>query len=380
MKDPIVPELMQDGTSPSMISFAMGTPALSSFPTNAYRTAVDEVLRYQASAAIGVGATAGLMPLRETIAARMKLAPQNVLILSGAQQGLDLIARCLIDAGDAVIVDEPCFPGAIQALQAAGAVIHGWSVERWDIETLESLIIRYKPKMLYTNPTLQNPTGHSMSLDKRRDLLALAARYRLPIIEDDIHSNLFLDAAPPPTIVSLDKEDIVVYLNSFSKCLGPGIRIGWLVSSPFVVRQLSLIKMRANLFTEGLGQLAMLRLIKNGEFDRHLERLRLEHRLRASAAVQTMKQQFSPRMLSWTRPKGGLYIWCRLHNRMTTALVQKHAQIMNVSFAPGHLYFPEGNHDDYFRLCFAALPAEKIVTGITRLAAAVKRAYEEPAT
>ena len=174
-------------------------------------------------------------------------------MLAGAQQGLDLLARCLIDPGDAVIVDRPGYLGAIQSFNAAGAKLIGWDVARADMDELEDVLVRYRPKLIYTNPTFQNPTGVTMPIRARRELLRLAERYRVPIVEDATYRELYFNEAPPPSLRELDAQNIVIYLNSFSKVLAPGLRLGWLSAAPSIVEQIAIIKQRLDPHTQNLG-------------------------------------------------------------------------------------------------------------------------------
>ncbi|MCA1555776.1 MAG: PLP-dependent aminotransferase family protein, partial [Acidobacteria bacterium] len=180
--DPALRNLHLDTLNSRLISFAAGIPAIECFPLKEYRRIMEGVLKDQSDAVLGLGPTEGQAPLRQAIAARTETRAERVLILSGSQQGLDLIARCLLDAGDTVVLDRPGYVGAIQTFRAAGAKLVGWDTMRGDLDELEDLILRYRPKFLYTNPTFQNPTGKVFTLRERRELLRLAVRYRIPII------------------------------------------------------------------------------------------------------------------------------------------------------------------------------------------------------
>ncbi len=214
--------------------------------------------------------------------------------MAGAQEGIDLLARCLIEPGDRVIIDRPTFPGAIQALQAAGARLVEWDTAEWSIEVLERLLIAYRPKFIFTMPTYHNPTARTMDEEQRAKLLRLAARYQVPIVEDDVYSRTRLSGIGARlSLYRMDKHNVVIYLSTFSKVLAPGLRLGWIAAPPHMVKQLSLIKMRANLFTEGLLQLTLAELLENGTFDEHLLRLRATHTALQRIAVKALRQNFS---------------------------------------------------------------------------------------
>jgi DNA-binding transcriptional MocR family regulator len=371
MAEPISDELMQ--TKSPAISFSVGSPALSCFPLRDYVQAITQAMQRDALRAVGIGPTVGLDPLRESIASRVGTQANRVMVLTGAQQGLDLISRCLINSGDAVIVDEPCYPGAIQAFGAAGANMVGWGVPGWDPDELEGLILKHKPKLIYTNPTFQNPTGANMPMEQRLAVLALAGRYRIPIVEDDIHRELFLNTAPPPSLSSLDEHNVVIHINTFSKCFAPGIRIGWLLAAPYVIKQLTLIKMRDCLFSEGLGQLALRCLLQNGKFDQHLQGLRQEHHKRMLCMAEALEKYVAADLLQWRRPSGGLYFWCRLAPGISSRDLQECAQDKGVQICTGEGFYTRGQVDDHVRLCFSSPERDEIPTGIRRLGRAIDR-------
>ena len=221
-----VRDLVRAAADPNLISVAAGVPALDCFPTDAFQRAMNHVLATQGDAAWRHGPTEGLPPFRAALAHRFGGEPEHILVLAGAQQGLDLLARCLIDPGDAVVIDRPGYLGAIQTFRNAGARLVGWDVTRADTDELEELLLRYRPKLIYTNPTHQNPTGVTLPIRTRRELLELAARYRVPIVEDDTYRDLALTGPPPPpSLFTLDEaHTVVIRINSFSKMLAPGLR------------------------------------------------------------------------------------------------------------------------------------------------------------
>ncbi len=269
--DPTVRDLVAHAADPAITSFAAGTPALEYFPIDAFRHAVDSILSRDAATALRLGATEGQPRFRAAIAERFGGLPDNILVLAGAQQGLDLLARCLIDPGDTVIVDRPGYLGALGSFRCAGARLVGWDIQRADLDELEELMLRYRPKLMYLNPTHQNPTGTTLPIRARRELLEFAERYRVPIIEDDTYRELTLSTPPPPSLYELDElNTVVIHLNSFAKMLAPGLRLGWITAVPAIVEQLALIKQRVDPHTQNLSQLAVAELIENGAFDRHV--------------------------------------------------------------------------------------------------------------
>jgi len=368
---------------PALVSFAAGQPALECFPLDAFRKALDGVLTRDPRAALGLGPTEGQPRFRAAIAERFGGAPENILVLAGAQQGLDLLARCLVDPGDAVLVDRPGYLGAISSFRCAGARLVGWDIQRADIDELEDLMLRYRPKLMYLTPTHHNPTGLTLPIRTRRELLELAERYRVPIIEDDTYRELTLSTPPPPSLHELDEmHTVVIHLNSFAKMLAPGLRLGWISAVPAIVEQLALIKQRADPHTQNLSQLAVADLIETGVFDRHVATLRGEHRRRRDAMVKALRQHCSSVQLRFAVPEGGLYLWCRLPVDVRATAVRQETMRDGVVFVPGEPFYVDRGGTHELRLCYTAQPAERAAQAARSLARSIsevqRRGADEP--
>jgi DNA-binding transcriptional MocR family regulator len=369
--DTTLRETMRHSSDARLLSLAAGEPAIDCFPTAAFRKAIDRVLTHDAHAAWRHGPTEGQPALREAIAERFGVPFETVLVISGAQQGLDLLARCLIDPGDSVIVDRPGYLGAIQSFHAAGAKLIGWDIAKADIDELEDLLVRYRPKLIYTNPTFENPTGITMPVRTRRELLRLAERYRVPIVEDATYRELYFRDPPPPSLRDLDAPDIVIYLNSFSKVLAPGLRLGWLSAAPSIVDQMAIIKQRLDPHTQNLVQFAMATLIQDGSFDAHLGTLRTEHARRCTAMLASIQRHFPPGALQFARPQGGLFLWCRVAAHISTRSLLDRALAGGVAFVPGHAFYPDPAGDSELRICFSSVLPSAMDDAIRRLAKAL---------
>src|SRR5262245_50731506 len=330
--DSTLRDAIRHSSDARMLSLAAGEPAIDCFPTAAFQQAIDQVLRHNARATWRHGPTEGQPALREAIAERYGVPAESVLILAGAQQGLDLLARCLVDPGDALIIDRPGYLGAIQSFRAAGAKLIGWDVMRADIDELEDLLVRYRPKLIYTNPTFHNPTGLTMPIRTMRELLKLAERYRVPIVEDATYRELYFNEPPPPSLRELDAQNLVIHLNSFSKVLAPGLRLGWLSAAPSIVDQIAIIKQRLDPHTQNLVQFAMARLLADRSFDGHLKTLRAEHARRAGLMVAAIQRHVAPGALRFSRPQGGLYLWCRLTSGVSSRALLDRAIAAGVAF------------------------------------------------
>ncbi|MBA2260773.1 MAG: PLP-dependent aminotransferase family protein, partial [Acidobacteria bacterium] len=339
--DSTMRDALRHATDSRILSLAAGEPAIDCFPTEAFQRAVDHVLTRDAQSAWRHGPTEGQPVLRKAIAERFRVPVESVLILAGAQQGLDLLARCLIDPGDAVIIDRPGYLGAIQSFHAAGAKLIGWDVLRGDIDELEDALVRYRPKLIYTNPTFQNPTGITMPIRTRRELLKLAERYRVPIVEDGTYRELSFGDTPPASLQEIDTQNLVIHLNSFSKVLAPGLRLGWLSATPSIVDQIALIKQRLDPHTQNLVQFALTRLLADGSFDAHLKRLRSEHARRCGLMLAAMQKHIPAGSIRVVRPQGGLYLWCRLSGGASSRVLLEHAVANGVAFVPGHAFYAD---------------------------------------
>jgi DNA-binding transcriptional MocR family regulator len=369
--DPTLRDTLRHSSNARLLSLAAGEPAIDCFPTAAFQRAIDEVLRRDARSAWRHGPTEGQPALRQAIADRFDVPPDSVLVLSGAQQGLDLLARCLVDPGDAVIVDRPGYLGAIQSFRAAGARLIGWDVARADVDELEDLLVRYRPKLIYTNPSFQNPTGLTMPIRARRELLRLAERYRTPIVEDATYGELYFRDPPPPSLRELDRQNLVIHLNSFSKVMAPGLRLGWLSAAPSIVDQMALLKQRLDPHTQNLVQFAIARLLRDGSFDTHLAALRAEHARRAAQMVAAIQRHVAPGALRFARPVGGLYLWCRLAPGSSAAALLDRALGEGVAFVAGPAFYPDPAGEAELRLCFSSVVPDTIDEAVRRLAAAL---------
>ena len=369
--------LARHGSDRAVISLATGAGALDLFPMDAFRRLADRVLSRGAHAALGLGPTEGQPKLRRAIASRIGVTTEQVLIVNGAQQGLDLIARCLLDPGDTVIMDRPGYVGAIQVFRSAGANIVGWDIERADPEELEDLLLRYRPKLLYTNPTFHNPTGRTLDLHERRDLLDLAVRYRLPVIEDDLYRETWFSTRPPPPLRQLDQHQLVIQISTVSKTMAGGMRLGWLVAAESIIDQLALAKQRVDVASPSLEQLLVAEFLAERGYDDHLATLRVAHRQRHDALIAAIHRHLPPGTLNFAPVDGGLYLWCSVGYNIDTRDLLDPATLAGVVFVPGDVFYPtrcdsSGRHE--LRLCFSAVPPAMIDEGIRRLAPAIDAA------
>jgi DNA-binding transcriptional MocR family regulator len=366
--DSTLRDLVRNSSDSRLLSLAAGEPALDRFPNEAFLEATTHVLTTDPAAAWGHGPTEGQAALRNAVADRYNVPRDSVLILSGAQQGLDLLARCLIDPGDAVIMDRPGYLGAIQSFRAAGAKLIGWDIVRGDSDELEDLLVRYRPKLIYTNPTFHNPTGVTLPIRARREVLSLAQRYRVPIVEDATYRDLYFTDPPPPSLRELDDHNLVIYLNSFSKVMAPGLRLGWISAAPSIVDQIAIIKQRLDPHTPNLAQFAVARLMRQGAFDAHLRTIRAEHARRCTQMMAALQRLMPPGSIRVARPAGGLYLWCRLARGLSATTLHDRALSAGVTFVPGPAFYPDPAGDSELRLCFTSILPSSMEEAVKRLA------------
>ncbi len=351
----------------SEISFGAGAPAPEAFPVDAYAAATQHILTTGAKEAFTFLPTEGHPRLREMIAEREGVRPEEVLVVAGTQQALDLIARCLLCPQDAVVMDWPGFLGAIQTFRLAGAVLAGWDIVTADLDELEDLFLKRRPKLLYLNPSFQNPTGRTLPLEVRRGVVELARTYRVPVVEDEVYRDLYFDAPPPPSLLSLEGSGLVLHLRTFSKTFAPGLRLGYVLADESIIDQLSLVKAQSDLFCPGLSQLVMAELLSNGVFESHIRLLRKKHRERALVMTKALHGQFPAGSLAWRPAEGGLYVWAQLRSGDSRSLLRAAAK-QGVSFAVGDAFFPDGSGKRALRLCYSSTEPERILQGVERLA------------
>ncbi len=359
-------------SEPDLISFGAGKPALEYFPTKSYTAMVKAILSTRARDALDFIPTEGHPFLREVIAQREGIRTEEVLVVSGTQQALDLIARCLIYPQDNVVMDWPGFMGAIQTFRLAGANLTGWDVLHTDLDELEDAFLKQRPKLLYLNPSFQNPTGMSLSLDVRKGIIDLARKYRVPIVEDEAYRELYFDETPAPSLLDLEGNGLVLHLRSLSKTLAPSLRLGYVIADESIIDQLSMVKAQSDLFSSGLSQLVLAEMLSQGLFDNYAKLLRKKHHERAIVMQEALNEHFPINTLSWSVPKGGLYIWAQSQQIESRQLL-KEAQKQGVNFALGESFFPDHSGKRAFRLCYSGTAPEGILEGIKRLAIAHKQ-------
>ncbi len=366
--------------APGMISFAGGGGDRRLFPVEDYRRVIQTVLRRDGMEALDYGDHSGYAPLRSTIAhilASQGIPAQadNVLITAGSQQAIALVAQLLLQPGDVILVESPTYALALDLFRAMRLKIVGVPMDEngMKVEKLEMLLQKQHPRLIYTIPNFHNPTGICLSSHRRRQLIALADRYNLPIFEDDYVGDLRYDGRSQPALKSLDPGGQVIYASTFSKMLMPGLRVGFLVADGPVYGSLVKYKHINDLTTSNLHQRALEAYVTVGRYQAHLRRTCQLYRKRRNAMAEAVNR-YLPASVSMETPQGGLFAWLQLPADLSAEALLPAACEEGVSFAPGGSFFlNEPASKNYLRLNFAAQPPEIIQEGIHRLAKAIRR-------
>jgi len=390
-KSSIIRELLKLTQRPEVISFAGGLPAPEVFPVARFQEACDRVLQTQASTALQYGPTEGYRPLRELIVAHMArygilASVDNVLITSGSQQALDLIAKLLINRGDRILVESPTYLGALQAFDLMGAEYVTVPVDADGLQTCEmEQALRSGPKFMYILPNFQNPGGVTLSCERREQLVQLSDKYGIPIVEDDPYGQLRYEGEHITPLVVLDRTNVardsgyklgnVIYLSTFSKVLAPGLRVAWIVAPPDVIAKLSQLKQSTDLHTSSFAQMVTYEAARDGFIDEHVKLIRKTYKERRDAMLEALQDYFPPEV-SWTHPQGGLFLWVTMPAGIDSRKLLDTALRQDVAFVPGEPFFPNGDPQSHMRLNFSNAQPEMIREGIRRLSIAVAHELE----
>ncbi len=377
MYNPVLASILTEIGEEDQISFALGSPAGEYYPLEEFSRIGHKVMSSGNWLAFEYGPTIGHYPLRQYLAEWLsqrgiQTQAEKVMILSGSQQGLDLLAKIFLEPGDYIVMEEPSFLGAIGVFKAAGARILTVPTDQEGIRTdlMEQILSRHRPKFIYTIPTFQNPSGYKMSLPRRQELLKLAYQYHIPIVEDDPYSELYYEGELSPSLRSLDKHGHVIYLGTFSKILLPGLRLGWCVAPPSVLEHLSLAKQHVDLHTSTTTQWMMTEFCCQGLLNPHLQKVRNHYRIKRDTMVSALTK-FAPPGLTWSVPEGGYYLWCELPPGMKASALLTKAAVKKVTFVPGNAFYANSGGTDRIRLCFTRHPEATILEGIRRLCEAI---------
>ncbi len=365
---------------PNPLAFAGGGGDSRMFPVEEFRKTIQSVMRRDGITALEYGERSGYAPLRSTIAhvlasQGLQASPESVLITAGSQQALSLVSQLLLKAGDVALVESPTYAGALDLFRSLRIKAVGVPTDErgMQVEKLEKLLQQHHPKLIYAIPNFQNPSGTCLNSQRRRQLIALADRYNVPILEDDFVGDLRYEGRAQPALKALDPGGRVVYTSTFSKMLMPGLRVGFLVAEGPVYEGLVNYKRAHDLATSNLIQRALEAYVTVGRYQAHLRRSCRVYGKRRERMLLAIKRHL-PTGARVVPPQGGLFVWLRLPDGMSCEKLLPLACEEGVSFAPGSIFFPDGSDGEcYARLNFAVHPPEDIEEGIRRLGKAMRR-------
>ena len=371
-------QLMHLIANPEVISFGGGLPAAELFPVDQVKEITRDVLDQKGAAVLQYGTSEGYEPLRQAVVERytrrgFEIGMENVLITSGAQQGIDLVTKLFIGKGDKIVVGDPTFLTALQTfnLFQADYLTVPVDAQGMQVERLSGILEAHNVKFIYIMPNFQNPSGATLSLDRRQHLMEIARHYKVPIVEDDAYGELRYDGEHLPALKSMDPDGQVIYLGSFSKVLSPGIRVSALIAEAHVMEKLIFAKQAADLHTDNLAQHITFEFMRRDLLDGHIARLIDFYRKRRDAMIQAMTT-YLPGQVTWATPQGGLFLWPTLPPGVDSGVLFEKAVEAKVAYVPGACYHAKGGGERSLRLNFTACSEAVIEEGIQRLATVIK--------
>ncbi len=379
MNPSVIREILKVTERPGIISFAGGLPSSKTFPVAEFDAACAKVLRDDPAGALQYAASEGFGPLRERVAGMLpwNVDPAHVLITTGSQQGLDLVAKVLIDAGSKILVESPTYLGAVMAfipmepdVVSVASDEHGVIIDDLSNKAQDA-------RFLYVLPNFQNPTGNTMSESRRAALSQLATQRGLPLIEDNPYGDLWFDT-PPPAPLTARNPDGCIYLGSFSKVLAPGLRLGFVVAPQAVYPKLLQAKQAADLHSPGFNQRMIAEVMRDGFLERHVPTIRALYKSQRDAMLEALAQHFPAansqpdQSLTWNTPAGGMFLWARLPKNMSAVDLLPFAVDKGVAFVPGAPFYADHGDSRTLRLSFVTPSMDEIHQGVAALALALK--------
>lgn len=366
----MIREILKVTQRPEVISFAGGLPSPKTFPVERMRAAFDKVLSTAGTTALQYGPTDGYLPLREFIAHSLSkngavIKPEQVLMVSGSQQGLDLIGKVLLDEGSTALVETPSYLGALQAFSVYRPKLVSIEMDEHGLIPASVAAKGAGARLLYTLPNFQNPSGLTLSVERRAELVETCARMHIPLVEDDPYGALCYRGEPLPKMLTMNPDGIV-YMGSFSKVLTPGIRLGYVVAPLPLIHKLEQAKQAADLHTAQLTQMAVYEVIKDGFLDEHIPTIRTFYAGQCDIMLDALKKYF-PAGVTWTKPDGGMFIWVRLPKHIDSMALGREAVAQNVAFVPGVPFYAGVPETNTMRLSFVTVSPERIYEGIEKL-------------
>ena len=387
MNPSAIREILKVTERPGILNFAGGLPSPETFPIEAMRAACASVLAegsVVAKPSLQYASSEGLPELRQWVSAELgkqgaTVSPDQVLITTGSQQGLDLIAKVLIDKDSRLLVESPTYLGALQAFTPMQPAVESIESDSGGVSASalrEALQKGERPRFIYLLPNFQNPTGRTMDEARREAVIAVCREHGLPVVEDNPYGELWFDAPPPKPLLARWPEG-VVYLGSFSKILAPGLRLGYIVAPPALYPKLLQAKQAADLHTPGFNQRVVAEVIKDGFLDQHVPTIRARYHAQRDAMLAALARELGPTGAEWTQPVGGMFVWVRLPERLNAQALLPKAVDAGMAFVPGAPFYAGEPDARALRLSFVTSTPEQIDKGMAALGRVVQQAMCE---
>lgn len=377
--------ILKAAADPKIISFAGGLPAPELFPVKEMKAAVDKIFDEHGQEAMQYGAAKGVTALRQAIQQHVKEKENidseldNVLVTTGSEQALDLVGKAFVNPGDTVLVEQPTYLCALDVFRSYGANFASVEMDEdgMKMDTLEeALKANPNTKLIYTVPNFQNPTGRTMTEERRKQLAELAEKYDVYVLEDNPYGEIRFAGQHVPAVKSFDKSGHVLYMSTFSKTLAPGFRLGWLVADKNVVNKLTVLKQSADLHTDNLAQFAVAQFFADNDVDAHVKEISALYGKRKDLMLEGIKKYF-PEGVKYTDPEGGMFLWVEVPGVDDTVELFKECLEHDVAFVPGDPFFAGEVQPGAFRLNYSNMKEDQIEVGLKRLGAALTAAVNK---
>lgn len=379
-----VGDLLRVAANPEIISFAGGLPAPELFPVKKIQAAANQVFQEKGMTALQYGSSKGIPELRKIVAERLKqdgitVDEEQIMISTGSQQVLDLTSKMFINEGDTVIVEQPTYLCALDVFKSYGANLVSVEMDEdgMKLDMLEeALQANPNTKLIYTIPTFQNPTGRTLSLERRKKLAQLAVEYDVLVLEDNPYGAVRFEGEALPAVRSFDETGHVIYTSTFSKILAPGLRLGWVVAPLELINKYTIMKQSVDLHSDQLAQYIVATFFKNNDIDEHIAKITALYKERKDLMMAAIKKYF-PKTVSYSQPEGGMFIWMEVPGITDTQELFDRCIQNNVAFVPGEPFYCDGVVPGTFRLNYSNMPEEQIELGMKRLAQAIDEVLAE---
>lgn len=376
--------ILKAAADPKIISFAGGLPAPELFPVEGMKEATDKVYAEHGQQALQYGAAKGVTELRELILKRVKEKEnidaklENVMVTTGSEQAIDLVGKAFVNPGDTVLVEEPTYLCALDVFRSYGAnfVSVPMDDDGMKMDALEEALKAHpETALVYTVPNFQNPTGRTMPAERRKKFAELAAKYDVPVLEDNPYGDIRFAGEHVPSVKSFDHAGKIFYMSTFSKILAPGFRLGWLVADPKVIEKLTVLKQSADLHTDNLVQYVVTEFFKENDVDAHVKEISDLYGKRKQLMIDGIKKYF-PKDVKYTDPEGGMFLWVEVPGVTDTVELFKQCLEHNVAFVPGDPFFAGKPQPGTFRLNYSNMQEDQIEVGLKRLGEALSQVLE----